>query len=102
MKRRLRINSRAQRDIVQIGDYFTTLDLALAGRFLNAVEFSCRRLWQTPELGEILSAKSKLGIEYRVWRVRDFERYVIYYHVSMDTVEIVRVLHSAQDAEAQL
>lgn len=102
MKHRFRITSRARRDIIRIGGYFAHIDHALASRFLDAVYLSCQRISQAPDLGEVLLEKSRYGLEYRGWSVRGFGRYVIYYSVRINGVEIVRVLHSAQDAETEI
>lgn len=98
----LRITSEAQRDVARISFYLSDIDVNLGLGFLDAFQMSCKRLQRSPDLGEIWSTNLVQPFELRGWCVRDFGSYVIYYHVLLDTVEIVRVLHSAQDAEAEL
>jgi toxin ParE1/3/4 len=69
-------------------------------RFLHAAEKTFGRLAAMPELGE----RQEFGREelagLRVWQVRGFENYLIFYRPIEHGVEIVRVLHAARDIAA--
>ena len=46
-----------------------------------------------------MGAARKLGQfpNLRMWRVREFEKYLIFYQPDADDIEIMRVIHAAQD-----
>lgn len=99
---RLRVTSAAHRDVVEIAKYFVGISPHLGRRFLKAIDLSCHRLRLAPDLGELLSVTESDATGYRCWCVRGFEHYVIFYRISMETIEIVRVAHSAQDMTSRL
>lgn len=98
MIRSLRITTAAHRDLVRLGRYLVDQNAVVARRFLRSVALSGERIRKTPDLGELWNDDDPSIPPYRCWCVRGFESFVIYYRVLPDTVEIVRVLHSAQDA----
>ncbi|MEX0866184.1 MAG: type II toxin-antitoxin system RelE/ParE family toxin [Pirellulales bacterium] len=55
-----------------------------------------------PLLGEICAFEQKSESALRVWQVRGFENWLIFYRPISDGVEIVRVLHGARDVVAIL
>lgn len=98
----IRITSIAHRDLVRQGQYLAERNPAAARRFLKAVQQSCRRLQDSPDLGEIWNDGATPDETYRCWSVRGFENYVLFYRIRLDTIEISRVLHAAQDADREL
>jgi toxin ParE1/3/4 len=69
-------------------------------RFLRAAEETFGRLASTPELGERQQFGQERLAGLRVWQVRGFENYVIFYRPIKHGIEIVRVLHAARDIAA--
>lgn len=102
MKFELRITSPANRDLTQQGKYLAERNAVIARRFLAAVRLSCERLRANPDLGEVWSDGDPRDGIVRCWCVRGFEKYVIYYRVISASIQILRVLHSAQDAEQEV
>ena len=102
MKFELRITSPANRDLAQQGKYLAERNAAVARRFLAAVRLSCERLRTTPDVGESWSESDPHADIVRCWCVRGFEKYVIYCRVISASIQNVRVLHSAQDAEQEV
>lgn len=100
MRYSLRVTSPAHRDVVQHAKYLVERNPTAARRFLQAVRRSYDRIRSTPDLGEIWGENQ--DHPYRCWCVRGFEKYVIYFRVLPTSVEIVRVLHSAQDSDNQI
>lgn len=62
----------------------------LIDRFYDAEEV----LGRNPEIGE---ARPEIAPDFRKWTVAP---YVMFYRVTADAVEVVRVLHGARDFEA--
>ena len=98
----LRITSPAHRDVVAHAKYLVERNPSVARRFLQAVKLSFDRIRSTPDLGELWSENDVQDHSVRCWCVRRFEKYVIYFRVSPTSIEIMRVLHSAQDAESEI
>lgn len=98
----LHMTSAAHRDLVQQGQYLAERNPTAARRFLEAVQQSCQQLQTSPDSGEIWNEGEPPEMTYRCWAVRGFEAYVIFYRVCTDTIEVCRVLHSAQDADHAL
>jgi toxin ParE1/3/4 len=61
------------------------------------VDASVRQLLQMPSLG----APRKFGNPwlkgFRVWPVKGFDEFLIFYIVQMETLKVVRVLHGKRD-----
>lgn len=102
MRHSLRVTSAAHRDVVQHAQYLSERNPPAARRFLQAVRKSYDRLRSAPDLGEVWGEGVSQTHPCRCWCVRRFEKYVIYYRVLPMSIEIVRVLHSAQDAESKI
>jgi toxin ParE1/3/4 len=69
-------------------------------RFLAAADASFQRLASMPELGERQPFGRKELADLRVWQVRGFENYLIFYRPIEGGIEVVRVLHGARDIAA--
>jgi plasmid stabilization system protein ParE/Arc/MetJ-type ribon-helix-helix transcriptional regulator len=69
----------------------------VAERFASAVEDTCRRLAEGPDLGEKLPTSKRRLRNVQIWRVDGFRNHLVFYRPSSDRIEIVRVLHAARD-----
>jgi len=87
---------------VQQAKYLVERNPQAALRFLRAVRKSYDRIRSAPDLGEVWGESDAQDHSCRCWCVRGFEKYVIYFRVLSTSIEILRVLHSAQDAEGKL
>jgi toxin ParE1/3/4 len=70
---------------------------AVADRFLSRAEESFSLLAGQPLIGSPLTLRSPALSGMRKWRVKDFDRFLIFYMPRPDGVLIVRVLLNAQD-----
>jgi len=90
----------AKRDLT---DHFVFLgenaSVEVARRFLHASNVSFQALAKMPELGVRRTFQNARFSSVRVWPIRGFERYLIFYRPVDDGVEILRVLHGARDIE---
>ena len=68
-----------------------------AGRFVDAVEGAFQRLSEMPEVGTRRTFKSPRLRDVRVWPVPGFEKYLVFYRITPERVEVIRVLHGARD-----
>lgn len=68
-----------------------------ADRFLDAAERTFQHLAEWPEMGRRWrSPRKRLG-NVRIWRVRGFSKWLIFYRPLDDAIEVLRVLHGARD-----
>ena len=98
MSRSIRLKRQAEADlnshIIFLAD---ETDIETAVRFDTATLDSFEFLAKTPLVGVERSYSNSRLRGLRMWFVRGFERYLIFYMVSEKEVLIVRVLHSSRD-----
>ena len=89
-----RLSQKALSDLDNILDYINQDNEEAAARILRAIHGQCNALAASPLMGR--SREQELGP-----RIRSFPigRYVIFYRPVFDGVEIIRVLHGAQDIQ---
>jgi toxin ParE1/3/4 len=93
---RLRFTERAERDLVEIGDFIARDNPVAAAQFVALLEQRCSLLAVHPLAGRARDEliKGLRGLAYG--------RYVIFYRAIEDGAEIVRVLHGARDVRRAL
>jgi toxin ParE1/3/4 len=88
----------AKRDLV---DHFVFLaesaSLEIADRFLESANRTFEGLAQMPEIGPSREFRNPRFANVRLWRVKDFEKYLIFYRPLEGDVEILRVIHGARN-----
>jgi toxin ParE1/3/4 len=90
--------ARAKRDLVEHYVYFAEhAGTATAERFLLNAERSFGDLSKHPGMGVSLDLRSPMLAGMRKWKVRGFEKILIFYLPRAGGVSIVRVLHASQD-----
>ena len=98
------INDNAVRDlrdiVVEIGQY----NLARAEQFADAFTETARGLVAMPYMGSPRDFADVPIRELRMFPVKNFKMYLIWYHplASADGIEVVRVLHHKRDAQTLL
>jgi toxin ParE1/3/4 len=85
---------RAKIDLIEIWDYIADDSEARADTFIDRIDQKFRTLAQRPLIGRL---RDESAADLRSFPVG---RYVIYYRPLSNGVEIVRVLHSARDLNA--
>lgn len=89
------LSEKAKRDLKEIHSYIAEDNLFAADRLADEISERFRFLLANPAAGRLMV---ELGSEIRLF---PFRRYLIYYTVTEDGIEIVRVLHSARDVESE-
>ncbi|WP_419951908.1 type II toxin-antitoxin system RelE/ParE family toxin [Methylobacterium sp.] len=82
----------AEADLERIGDYISGDNPARAAAFLQALIACCERLADAPLGFPLVRRYERRGI-----RVRTYGNYLIFYRVGAATIDIVYILHGAQD-----
>ena len=70
---------------------------AVADRFLARAEESFALLAQEPLIGAPLTLRDPRLAGMRKWRVKDFDRFLVFYMPRPSGILIARVLHTSQD-----
>jgi len=73
-----------------------------ADRFLDSVDETLSNLVEMPLIGRFLDLNSEKLKDIHVWRVKDFEKWLIFYHLTEDGIEVVRLLHGTRDLHEAL
>lgn len=89
----------AERDIEECFVYIGEDNLDKAVYFLVAVEDSIEEIGRNPFIGKQREFKNPQLKNLRLKLVKGFSNYQIYYTAEAETIEIIRVLHGARDAE---
>lgn len=69
----------------------------IADRFLDRAQESFGLLAEQPQIGPIVPTQIPALAGVRKWRVKGFDRFLIFYIPIEGGVQIIRILHSAQD-----
>lgn len=89
----------AVRDIEECFVYIAENNLDKAVYFLVAVEETLEQIAVFPLIGKQRGFADVRFQNIRMWRVKDFENYLIFYLTASDRVEVVRILQAARDIE---
>lgn len=95
------IRPRARDDIIrQFRWYLVEQDAPVAQfRFVDAVEASVRQLLRMPNIGAPRELKNPALKGLRVWPVKGFDEFLIFYVVQGETVMVIRILSGKRDMD---
>jgi toxin ParE1/3/4 len=68
-------------------------------RLIDAAEATCNLLIGQPGLGHAEKFRKVVGV--RSFRIKDFDKYLVFYRTSEDSIEFIRLIHGARDLPAQ-
>jgi len=68
-----------------------------AQKFLLAVERLAIRLTSIPEMGPKFDAEHPELTGLRVFPIPRFKRYLLFYRIHDEAIEVVRIIHGARD-----
>jgi toxin ParE1/3/4 len=101
MKRHYFLSEDADNDFAEQFAYFCEIaDWDVADRFFAAALAAFDRICEMPEIGRRCRFNNPLLANARVWPIRGFDKYHIYYRPLGDRIEILRILHAARDIDA--
>jgi toxin ParE1/3/4 len=100
MNRSVRIRPAASNDIDNFAEYIARDSLRMGLEFLDAVQASLEFVATSPEIGEACLFRDRAIAELRMWPVRGFKKHIIIYRPSPTGIEVVRLIHAAQDFRA--
>ncbi len=92
-----RFRPQAERDVDEVAEHIARGSLEYALRFYAAVRADAARLAEFLGLGSVYGFSTAGFADIRFWPIGGFRKYLIFYRLITDGVEIVRVLHDARD-----
>ena len=95
MRHQLLKRSRFLEDYREIVLYLADVNLFAADRFCDAVEAALEVLCSHPEMGP--KAGFPNAPEVRLWPLRRYPTYLIFYRVTKTEVVVLRLLHGSRD-----
>lgn len=84
-------------ELAEITTYLAGYDEAIAERFLDACDASFEHLERFPEIGSPRRFEHPELAIIRMWLVKGFDDYLIFYVPLTDGVRILHVIHSSLD-----
>lgn len=101
--RRVLIQPKGRRDLLDIyRNLGETLGNPKAEQFQSNTIQTFFDLAQMPNIGVPRKFGRNPQKDLRMWRVRDFEEYLIFYFVEPDFVQVERVVHAKRDYRRQV
>jgi len=97
MGKRLVRKRAAEHDLADQVEHIAAEHPAAARRYLLAVERAFERLREMPEVGVCRQFRNPSLEGLRMWPVPGFSNFLIFYRVSLRSVQIVRIVHGGQD-----
>lgn len=89
----------AELDIEECFVYLAEDNRKIGLTFLGAVESGLEELADFPLLGKAIGFRNnKLG-SVRMWHVKGYENYLIFYRVHEKSIDVIRVLHGSRDID---
>jgi toxin ParE1/3/4 len=93
----IRKSEAAVRDLDRTFLYYLGRNLAEGERFIEAAEGTFEQLLRWPHLGTVVRHGNMSLEGLRVWRVRGFEKQLVFYRPRDDGIDIIRVVHASRD-----
>jgi toxin ParE1/3/4 len=84
-------------ELVNLSVYLADVDESLAHAFLDACDATFQFLASNKFIGSVREFGSKELIAIRMWRVKAFEKYLIFYVPTETGIKVLHVLHSSID-----
>lgn len=90
------IRPRAEADIDDCAEYIAQESVDAAVRFLAATQQTFELLCDMPEIGTAWESNNPRLQDIRRYAIKGFHNYLIFYRVTADSLEILRLLHGAR------
>ena len=102
MRGRVTKSDEARADLLNHFRYIGRHNVAAARRFLIAAKQAMELLAWMPEIGSIWEYPHPLLSGVRVWPIRKFKNYLIFYRPIVGGIFVLRVLHGARQVDELL
>ena len=96
------IRPQAELDLIQHAVFLGQDNPVVAQKFLEAAQQVFAKLAQMPGLGRLREFEDPRLAGLRSYLITHFENYIVFYLLTDAGIEVIRVLHGAQDIEEHL
>ena len=86
-------------DLITLATYIADNNIDVSDNFLIAAENTFQQLGNFPKLGKSCQFSHPELVDMRQKAIKGFNKYLIFYQLIPDGVEIIRVIHGARDIE---
>jgi toxin ParE1/3/4 len=100
MKPRAAIHPQVFMDLDEHADYIAQRNPKAAIRFYEAAEETFQDLAEMPESGSRCDFAAEKAKDLRMWPVKGFKNYIIFFRPTFGGVDVVRVVYATRDFEA--
>jgi toxin ParE1/3/4 len=101
--RRVIVRPGASRDLDEQADYITTdSNIETALRFYQAADETFELISRHPRIGRAIQLLSPLFVNARLFPLKDFDRFIVFYRPLRNGIEILRLVHGSRDIERLL
>lgn len=97
MTRRILITPKASQDLDEIYNFIAQNNLDTALNFFDAARQTFNQLAKNPGIGTIYEVSKPELQGLRRWKVKRFNKYMVFYRYDDDLVEIIRILYAGRD-----
>jgi toxin ParE1/3/4 len=84
-------------ELVEISFYLSNADESIAQSFLNACNETFQNLAQNRYLGTERKFNDPRLSNIRMWRVKGYEKFLIFYVPTEDGIKVLHIVHSSTD-----
>ncbi|NER80792.1 MAG: type II toxin-antitoxin system RelE/ParE family toxin [Leptolyngbya sp. SIO1D8] len=102
MMRRIIVSVLARLDLRNHFEYLTANDENKGLAFFDAARQTFADLSRMPGMGSPYPSSKERLRDLRKWHVKGFKRFLIFYRIQKDRIEIVRILYGSQDIQTLL
>jgi toxin ParE1/3/4 len=102
VKYRATLSPRAELDEAEIYEYLAARSAVAAHRFIDQLAETLRRMCLIPTPGMPWISENPRVAGLRWTRVRGFRKYLVFFRVTGDVIEVCRILHGARDLDSLL
>jgi toxin ParE1/3/4 len=93
------ISPEARADLNDYYDYVVQINPDAALEMFDAARITFADLARMPNLGKRYTMPNSSQNDLRQWHIKGSRRYLIFYRVQEEAVEIIRILHGSQDID---
>jgi toxin ParE1/3/4 len=86
-------------DLIVYATYISNDNLDAGDRLLYAAEATFRQIAQFPTVGKLSGFTHPLLTQVRQYPIKGFKSYLILYQIDLNSIDVIRVLHGAQDLQ---
>lgn len=90
------------RDLSELANYIGENNLDASDHFLSAAEITFKQIAGFPTIGKVSQFSDPRLVNIRQIAIKGFPKYIIFYRILENEVEVLRVIYGTRDIQAIL